>query len=72
MKHKLSQWHSADTKPVHVGVYEVKTKEMGRDIAWSHWNGKRWSMQTISLKFVRIWVRSEATFQNKQWRGIVK
>jgi len=73
MKNKLSPWHSADTKPVHVGVYHVRCKSYGcttQESAW--WGGKHWSPQRPDRKTAEYLHHYMAQDQNKQWRGIVK
>lgn len=72
MKHKLSPWHSADTKPVHVGIYQVKQEEFNWGVEYSFWNGGRWSPQRLSIKSAMVETTYPAQYQNKQWRGIVK
>ncbi len=72
MKHKLSQWHSADTKPAHSGVYQVKCKFFADNIEYSYFNGIAWSPQRSSIDKAEFSYQIEAAEQGKQWRGVVK
>jgi hypothetical protein len=71
-KVKLSQWHGANVKPVHIGVYETmfETGYRSHESGYSFWNGKFWTFQNPELLY-------ESDFygvgdQKKKWRGIVK
>ena len=70
MEHKLSPWHSSDTKPVHIGIYEVKCTELGQEYSW--WGGKYWSPQRALRDNSEYLYMYKAQYQNKQWRGILK
>ena len=74
MKQQLSQWHSADTKPVHAGLYQVKNIQLGNHQEWAFWLGDQWSQQWFLKKIAIRYYPCEypAKMQNKQWRGIVK
>ena len=72
MKHKLSQWHSVDTKPVHVGVYQVKTDNKNCVRPYAYWDGKLWSVFFYYTNNVRLFKDTKSATQNKQWRGIAK
>jgi hypothetical protein len=45
---KLTDWFDRRTKPVHIGVYQVRVKPNGKQIVvwYSWWNGERWSVTT--------------------------
>jgi hypothetical protein len=71
-KVKLSQWHGANVKPVHIGVYETMFEPVFKTYGsgYSLWNGKFWTYQNTELLY-------ESDFcgvgdQKKKWRGIVK
>jgi len=72
MKYKLSPWHSADTKPVRVGVYQVVCKSYCLGIEFSFWNGIWWAAQEHKQKEAEKFCKIKSDYQNKQWRGIVK
>jgi len=68
-EHKLSPWHSSDTKPVHVGVYQV------RDLnSYSYWDGKFFHIARRDVKDADMHksILLISVYQNKQWRGILK
>lgn len=67
---KLSQWHPAHVKPVHVGVYETNSENM-KAIAFNFWNGRTWS-ETCATKELAIESRNDSVVQNILWRGIAK
>jgi hypothetical protein len=70
-KVKLSQWHGGNVKPVHVGVYETKFKQIYNSYSsgYSLWNGRFWSNQ---YELNDIYQLDGFGVQNKQWRGIIK
>ena len=74
MKHKLSPWHSEKTKPVHVGMYEVKDFGKGDRIEYAVWVNGSWCLASARQDIAESFHESKhvAWIQNKQWRGIVK
>jgi hypothetical protein len=42
---EFTVWFDKSTKPIHIGVYEVRRKPNGKTIfrLFSYWTGKRWS-----------------------------
>jgi hypothetical protein len=47
---KLTKWHPKHEKPVHVGVYEVKTNLAGTTCKFfSYWDGYIFGFRAISI-----------------------
>ena len=73
MKHKLSPWHSGDTKPVHVGIYQIKgfNDELTE---YSVWENGKWYLANTKQEMAEIFHKHNhvSWIQNKKWRGIVK
>lgn len=67
---KLSQWHTKNVKPVHIGLYQTKVI-CGKYIYWSWWNGEHWATGSLS-DHSAIALRDSTGAQEKQWRGVVK
>jgi len=77
-KLNLSPWHDGSVKPVHVGVYEVKTKGCiwPEDTWYSFWNGIRFGW--VDCGGVAGAYDSRDCFTSirvedyLQWRGVLK
>lgn len=73
----LTDWFDADTKPVHVGVYEIKTGR--REFAYAFWRGNGWGFASWDRNN-GIEMCSEDWFRNadgswieeecRPWRGL--
>jgi len=67
---KYSKWHSAEVKPVYIGVYE-KDYTIEKKV-YSYWNGKHWCDAQYSIaeaykeKIFADW------YQDDRWRGLAK
>ncbi len=66
---ELSEWHPADIKPVHIGVYERKTN---LTTAYSKWNGVHWFMlnKTVDGAYFENLISSYQ--DDMSWRGLVE
>lgn len=73
-KLKLSPWHDASVKPVHVGLYEVDYMEGTKIKSWQWWNGEFWGLYSTNKKEAcRSFSKSyKSVWQAESWRGIVK
>jgi hypothetical protein len=63
---ELTEWYSADVKPVHVGVYETA---FDIHVGFCHWNGRQWGNQYLTLEradMLKVWPGN----QDKAWRGL--
>lgn len=66
---KLTEWFNEDTKPVHIGVYEVCVRGY-----YSYWNGEVWSFWNYSIKELIRTYEQDIYFGNTHgalvWRGL--
>lgn len=67
---KRTQWFDANTKPVHVGVYE--TTLYGMAPLYQHWNGKRWGWEAENPRSAALLADMKASAQHLEWRGLVE
>jgi hypothetical protein len=77
MEEQLSGWFPRTIKPVHHGVYEVRTKATGRLTRWfSCWSGEYWgrSAQTPEDAAEYCDTRSDAAEHagGFEWRGVLR
>lgn len=70
-KYKLSPWHDGSVKPVHVGVYQTKTKGDMVDI-YQYWDGKFWGYMAWEKDGAVIGSCLRSESQKPKWRGILK
>lgn len=73
---KLSRWHGENTKPVHVGVYEIQYDSQSTYTKFSFFDGKFWRGWKEPCDFKHGDIPCKISFiisgQRRQWRGIVK
>jgi hypothetical protein len=66
---KLTEWFSAETNPVHVGVYQVDRGKQGK---WFRkWTGSYWSLCEPEVKLADN-VQVKSPVGSFPWRGLVK
>lgn len=66
---RMTPWYPYYTKPVRVGVYQIKLGEL---IHFSYWNGDCWANQESSNEKALILKECRAFNQYKTWRGFTK
>lgn len=67
---KLSQWHSGDVKPVHVGVYQRK---IFGAIVYGKWTGKIWNCSASTAKEADKHKKASYYLNPRyEWRGLTK
>jgi len=73
----LTPWFPPDVKPVHEGVYEIKSDTSIRMNGYSQWDGKQWgpsydmigscfNMAAVDIGVPGVWA------VGKKWRGLKK
>ena len=67
---KVTQWFPWMTKPVHVGVYQVKTPGNGK-LFYRYWTGKHWSHKYLTPNDALSRMEKSCS-QDVTWRGLVK
>ena len=73
-KLKLTSWFHYRTKPIRIGVYEVKYK-ICREIqdGYAYWTGKKWTNACNSVQSAhhnKEW--TDGAIQEKSWRGLAE
>ena len=69
-----TEWYPANTRPVHIGVYEVQAPLLRYEDGWMrYWNGEYWTSGSRNTH--RNWheqtqKNGKAAFQDCQWRGL--
>lgn len=73
---KLSQWHDADTKPVHVGVYETDASSYLHHSkkCFQHWNGQFWGLYSFYEQLAErvSYKNKNSKYQHVKWRGLAE
>jgi hypothetical protein len=74
-KQKLTTWFPTQTRPAHVGAYEVRDRRIQSHCKWfSYWDGRCWLSTTWEP--ARTWLfGSEAgasSVQEYEWRGLAE
>lgn len=66
--HPFTPWFPPESKPVHVGAYEVEPKQGYRAFAW--WNGREWSIPHFSPEGAMGAAGFDTPHQWRKWRGM--
>ena len=71
MTKEMTPWFPSRIKPVHVGVYEVKTPGFHTPVpTYAQWDGYCWGYFMDSIEKARLnHPGLVAAKQDKQWRG---
>ena len=68
---KLTPWYPGHVKPVRVGVYERKYRNINDNSVYSRWNGEKWFCGSFHVHFAEEDMEP-SSYQSLPWRGIAK
>jgi len=68
---KKTKWYPAKIKPVRIGVYERRYKNVPLSPLFCLWNGRFWCPGSFDKEFAAYYDSPSYT-QNLPWRGIAK
>jgi hypothetical protein len=72
MKELYTPWFPMQTRPFHIGLYQVKLRRslgVKQDIVWwSFWDGSCWWVPSEIKE--RALFKMESCIQEREWRGL--
>lgn len=70
-KPKLSPWFSVETKPVHIGLYDIRDRSIRCNCCctWAHWDGSQFVRYG---KMAGILDVRQVVHGVREWRGLAE